>query len=106
MNAWHEQNLLVHNWSDFRYRDRPQTPRAVLRIGVLRLSPCDGFKFEVNDEASGQSKPRGNYTGERLKVLRPETYRRVVRLLAEPREHVSYRGPADSAVSYRHRRLR
>lgn len=38
-----------------------------------------------------QSKPKGNYTGERLKVLRPETYRRVVQLLAEPREHVSIR---------------
>jgi predicted Zn-ribbon and HTH transcriptional regulator len=36
-------------------------------------------------------KPKGNYTGERLKVLRPETYRRVVQLLAEPREHVSIR---------------
>ena len=37
------------------------------------------------------SKRKGNYTGERLKALRPETYRRVVRLLAEPREHVSIR---------------
>jgi hypothetical protein len=36
-------------------------------------------------------KSRANYTGERLKMLRPETYREVVRLLAEPREHVSYR---------------
>src|SRR6184192_3435144 len=36
-------------------------------------------------------KPKGNYTGERLKALRPETYRKVVELLAEPREHVSYR---------------
>ena len=36
-------------------------------------------------------KAKGNYTGERLKVLRPETYRRVVRLLAEPRQYVSYR---------------
>jgi hypothetical protein len=36
-------------------------------------------------------KPKANYTGERLKMLRPETYRRVVELLAEPREHVSYR---------------
>src|SRR4029453_10798858 len=36
-------------------------------------------------------KSKGNYTGERLKVLRPETYRRVVELLAEPREHVSIR---------------
>jgi len=38
-----------------------------------------------------QGKPKGNYTGERLKQLRPETYRRVVQLLAEPREHVSIR---------------
>jgi hypothetical protein len=36
-------------------------------------------------------KSRGNYTGQRLKSLRPETYREVVRLLAEPRVHVSYR---------------
>jgi hypothetical protein len=36
-------------------------------------------------------KSRANYTGERLKSLRPATYREVVRLLAEPREHVSYR---------------
>jgi hypothetical protein len=48
--------------------------------------------------ANGQFLPEGNhprrkghYTGERLKMLRPETYRRVVQLLAEPREHVSYR---------------
>jgi hypothetical protein len=37
------------------------------------------------------SRRKGNYTGERLKALRPETYHRVVRLLAEPREHVSIR---------------
>jgi hypothetical protein len=36
-------------------------------------------------------KSRGNYTGERLKSLRPDTYREVMRLLAEPREHVSMR---------------
>ncbi|MBA3544229.1 MAG: hypothetical protein H0T83_07315 [Chthoniobacterales bacterium] len=30
-------------------------------------------------------------TGELLRSLRPETYRQVVDLLAEPREHVSYR---------------
>src|SRR4030095_11717249 len=34
---------------------------------------------------------KGNYTGERLKMLRPEIYRRVVELFAEPREHVSIR---------------
>jgi hypothetical protein len=38
-----------------------------------------------------QLKPKGRYTGERLKALRPETYRKVVELLAEPREHVSIR---------------
>ena len=47
-------------------------------------------------QPNGQSlpdaaKPKGNYTGERVKALRPETYRRVVQLLAEPREFVSYR---------------
>jgi hypothetical protein len=36
-------------------------------------------------------RPKGNYTGERLKLLRPQAYRRVVQLLAEPREHVSIR---------------
>ena len=30
-------------------------------------------------------------TGAVLKALRPETYRKVLELLAEPREHVSYR---------------
>jgi hypothetical protein len=37
------------------------------------------------------SKGKGRFTGERVKALRPETYRRVVRLLAEPRQHVSIR---------------
>ncbi len=36
------------------------------------------------------SKPKPRFTGERLKVLRPEVYRQVVDLLAEPREHVPY----------------
>jgi hypothetical protein len=52
----------------------------------------------VNQSGNGQSlshgnrpRDRGTYTGERLKQLRPEIYREVVRLLAEPREHVSYR---------------
>jgi predicted Zn-ribbon and HTH transcriptional regulator len=38
-----------------------------------------------------QPKPKSRFTGERVKALRPETYRRVVELLAEPREHVSIR---------------
>jgi hypothetical protein len=37
------------------------------------------------------AKRKGNYTGQRLKLLRPETYRKVVELLAEPRLHVSIR---------------
>jgi hypothetical protein len=52
----------------------------------------------VSQSLNGQSasegnlpKNRGTYTGERLKSLRPATYREVVRLLAEPREHVSIR---------------
>src|SRR4029077_20401847 len=51
----------------------------------------------VTESLNGQTsererrKPKGNYTGERVKMLRPETYRRVVRLLAEPRERVSIR---------------
>jgi len=44
-----------------------------------------------NGHLPDHGKLRGNYTGERLKSLRPETYRQVVRLLAEPREHVSIR---------------
>ena len=38
-----------------------------------------------------QPTKKGNYTGERFKMLRPEIYRCVVALLAEPREHVSIR---------------
>jgi hypothetical protein len=38
----------------------------------------------------GQSKPRGRFTGQRLKLLRPETYRQAVELLAEPRQQVPY----------------
>ena len=44
-----------------------------------------------NGHISVHRKLKGNYTGERLKSLRPQTYREVVRLLAEPREHVSIR---------------
>jgi hypothetical protein len=49
--------------------------------------------IQANGELLSQPdppKPRGNYTGERLKALRPETYRRVMELLAEPREQVPY----------------
>jgi hypothetical protein len=39
MSRRHEQKHLLHHWSDCRYRDRPQTPRAVLRIGVANGWP-------------------------------------------------------------------
>ena len=32
MSRRHEQKHLLHNWGDCRYRDRPQNPRAVLRV--------------------------------------------------------------------------
>ena len=32
MSHRHGQKHLLHNWSDCRYRDRPQSPRAVLRV--------------------------------------------------------------------------
>ena len=49
--------------------------------------------IQPNGESlSRPDQPRkGKYTGERLKMLRPEIYRRVLELLAEPREHVSIR---------------
>jgi hypothetical protein len=52
----------------------------------------------INQVQNGQSqsereqpKPRGRFTGQRLKLLRPETYRQAVEPLAEPREQ----GPHD-----------
>ena len=50
--------------------------------------------FQQNGELPAlpePSKQKGNYTGQRLKALRPQIYRRVVELLAEPREHISIR---------------
>ena len=37
-----------------------------------------------------QSKPKGRFTGQHLKTLRPDIYRRAVELSAEPREQVPY----------------
>ena len=51
MNHRDEQKHLLHNWSDRRYRDHPQSPRAVLRVrlgsGVIATKRtifvcCDG----------------------------------------------------------------
>jgi hypothetical protein len=43
-----------------------------------------------NDQSQSEPKTTGRFTGQRLKLLRPETYRRAVELLAEPREQVPY----------------
>jgi hypothetical protein len=32
MSHRNEQKHLLHNWSDRRYRDHPQSPRPVLRV--------------------------------------------------------------------------
>ena len=46
MSRRREQKHVLHNWSDCCYRDRAQTPRAVLRVGVAsgsqRLVPTGG----------------------------------------------------------------
>ena len=39
MSHEHEQKHLLHNWSDCRYRDRPQTPRVVLKSAFLVRGP-------------------------------------------------------------------
>jgi hypothetical protein len=49
---------------------------------------------QQNGELPARTEPpkrKGSYTGERLLRERPLVYNRVVRLLAEPREHVSIR---------------
>jgi hypothetical protein len=43
-----------------------------------------------NGRSQSEPKPKGGFTGERLKLLRPETYHQAVELLAEPREQVPY----------------
>jgi hypothetical protein len=63
--------------------------RLPRRVVYVRSNIMQSNGQVLSQPDGGKSK--GNYTGERLKVLRPETYRRVVRLLAEPREHVSIR---------------
>src|SRR5258708_6090999 len=48
----------------------------------------------VNGQSQSQRdhlKPKANYTGERLLRERPRVYRKVVELLAEPREQMSIR---------------
>jgi hypothetical protein len=50
----------------------------------------DGPKTSEAPSRSENAKPKGRFTDERLKALRPDVYRRVVDLLAEPREQVPY----------------
>jgi hypothetical protein len=44
MSHRHEQKHLLHNWSDRCYRDRPQSPRAVLRV---RLAGGNCYKRTI-----------------------------------------------------------
>jgi hypothetical protein len=44
MSHRHEQKHLLHNWSHCRYRDRPQSPRAVLRV---RLAGGNCYKRTI-----------------------------------------------------------
>jgi hypothetical protein len=36
MSGFYEQKYLLYNWSDCRYRNRPQSPRAVLSVRLAR----------------------------------------------------------------------
>jgi hypothetical protein len=51
------------------------------------MSQSENGQSRSHSDHAGQ---KGRFTGERLKLLRPDTYRRVVELLAEPREQVPY----------------
>ena len=54
------------------------------------MSESHNGQSQIQRSRDCGTKPIGRFTGQRLKVLRPDTYRRVVELLAEPREHVPY----------------
>jgi hypothetical protein len=56
MSGLYEQKYLLYNWSDCRYRDRPQSPRVVLSV---RPSACDCP--EANDKLAGPSYNLGGY---------------------------------------------
>jgi hypothetical protein len=63
----------------------------------MRSKPCLSVQANMIESRNGQSqsegeqsKRKGRFTGQRLKLLRPETYRQAVELLAEPREQVPY----------------
>jgi hypothetical protein len=70
---------------------------------IVMTTLCVSFQVSLNVQANmsklgngqlqserEQPKPKGRFTGQRLKVLRPETYRQAVELLAEPRQQVPY----------------
>jgi hypothetical protein len=58
----------------------------------LRFLSDQRKRSSEHDPVAKRSTPEteGRFTGQRLKVPRPDTYRRVMELLAEPREHVPY----------------
>jgi hypothetical protein len=58
----------------------------IVNVQVNMLKPRNG----QSQSERQQPKPRGRFTGQRLKLLRPETYRQAVELLAEPRQQVPY----------------
>ena len=59
---------------------------SVAVYSAIHEAPPSGQSPAQADHA----KPKGRFTGERLKILRPDVYRRVIELLAEPREQVPY----------------
>jgi hypothetical protein len=60
MSRRHEQKHLLHHWSDCRYRDRPQTPRAVLRIGVASGWPRARALFDAHRDRGRRFVVRGD----------------------------------------------
>jgi len=64
-------------------------PREGLNVQANMIQSRNGHSHSERR----QSNPKGRFTGEQLKLLRRETYRQAVELLAEPR-------PASSLRSY------
>jgi hypothetical protein len=65
---------------------RLRFPFARLNVQSNMINSCNPHSSPV----CNRSEPKGRFTGQRVKAMRPETYRRVVELLAEPRSHVPY----------------
>ena len=50
MSHRHEQKHLLHNWSNCRYRDRPQSPGTVLRVGLAGVHKRTIFVADAHRE--------------------------------------------------------